>query len=99
MQNENINNKTEYDLYRGIHNRQYENNANNNKNTIDAKINKISYFQNYNDKIDLEINNENNEFEEKINNNNNNKNNFGISNLINLKAVHNNNNNYIINIH
>ena len=95
MQNENINNKTEYDLYRGIHNKQYENNIINNKNTIDAKINKISYFQNYNDKIDLEINNENNEFEEKINNNN--KNNFGISNLINLKAVHNNNNNYIIN--
>ena len=97
MQNENINNKTEYELYRGIYNRQYENNINNNKNTIDTKINKISYFQNYNDKIDLEINNENNEFEEKINNNN--KNNFGISNLINLKAVHNNNNNYIINIY
>ena len=34
MQNENINNKTEYDLYRGIHNKQYENNANNNKNNF-----------------------------------------------------------------
>ena len=45
MQNENINNKTEYDLYRGIHNKQYENNIINNKNTIDTKINKISYFQ------------------------------------------------------
>jgi len=90
MQNENFNNKTEYDIFKDINNLQYENN-NNKKNTIDAKNNKVSYFQNYNENID--INKDNNEIEETINNEN--KNNFGISNLINLKAAHNKNYYYI----
>ena len=94
-QNENLNNKTDYDLFRGNNNRQYENDTD--KNTIDTKINKVSYFRNFTDKIDID--NENIEMMDIINEEN--KNSFknkGNANLINLKAVHNNNNNnYFIN--
>ena len=94
-QNENLNNKTDYDLFRGNNNRQYENDID--KNTIDTKINKVSYFRNFTDKIDID--NENIEMMDIINEEN--KNSFknkGNANLINLKAVHNNNNNnYFIN--
>ena len=94
-QNENLNNKTDYDLFRGNNNRQYENDTD--KNTIDTKINKVSYFRNFTDKIDID--NENIEMMDIINEEN--KNTFknkGNANLINLKAVHNNNNNnYFIN--
>ena len=94
-QNENLNNKTDYDLFRGNNNRQYENDTD--KNTIDTKINKVSYFRNFTDKIDID--NENIEMLDIINEEN--KNSFknkGNANLINLKAVHNNNNNnYFIN--
>ena len=94
-QNENLNNKTDYDLFRGNNNRQYENDTD--KNTIDTKINKVSYFRNFTDKIDID--NENIEMMDIINEENKNAfKNKGNANLINLKAVHNNNNNnYFIN--
>ena len=88
-QNENINNKTDYDVYRGINKRQYDNEID--KNTIDVKINK-DYFENNSNKLNLD----NDQMEIIDSNNNKNKIYYGNSNLINLKAAH--NNNYYINL-
>ena len=87
-QNENPNNKTEYELYRENKNKKFENDSD--KNTIDVKIKNISYFKNFNDKAEFEPI----EIIDTINNNSL-KNNVN-SNLINLKAAH--NNNYFINL-
>jgi hypothetical protein len=87
-QNENPNNKTEYELYRENKNKKFENDSD--KNTIDVKIKNISYFKNINDKAEFEPI----EIVDTINNNSL-KNNVN-SNLINLKAAH--NNNYFINL-
>ena len=91
---ENPNNKTEYELYRENKNNKFGNGKVNNKITADAEDKNRSYFKNNKYSINtypIEIaDNINNEDKNSFKNNKN-------SNLINLKAVH-NNNNYFINI-
>ena len=88
--NENPNNKTEYDLYRINNDKKYEKETK--RNTIDVNAKKISYFENFENKIDMEpfdniykINDENKNYLKNI----------GKPNLINLKTANNINKNNI----